>query len=287
MEYLLSHCTITTYLKITYDGLVIVHKWTLSLVSKYLFRGAESFLLTGLAQVKKFTAFHGTRMFIIALTSVRHLSLSWASPIQSIYPLPTSGRSILILSTHLCLGLPSSLLHPGFLSKTLYTSISSPIRATCPAYLILLDFITRAILGEKYKSFCSSLCNLLHSPVTSSLLGSNILLNTIFSNTLSFLSSRNVNDQVSHPYKTTGKIVVLYILSPEQASCLQVFLNMNVLQGGVVSTSPNPQAGGPPLVRYPRLLIQFIRSYPPYRSRSSIRNLRTRHAVVTGTHYMG
>jgi len=39
---------------------------------------------------------------------------------------------------------------------------------------------------------------------------------------------------------------------------------MNVLQGGVVSTSPNPQAGGPPLVGCPRLLIQFIRSYSPY-----------------------
>jgi len=38
---------------------------------------------------------------------------------------------------------------------------------------------------------------------------------------------------------------------------------MHVLQGGVVSTSPNPQAGGPPLVGCPRLLIQFIRSYPP------------------------
>ena len=35
--------------------------------------------------VKKFLAFHGTRRFITALTSVRHLSLSWASPIQSIY----------------------------------------------------------------------------------------------------------------------------------------------------------------------------------------------------------
>jgi len=34
----------------------------------------------------------------------------------------------------------------------------------------------------------------------------------MFSNTLSFLSSRNVGDQVSHPYKTTGKIIVLYIL---------------------------------------------------------------------------
>ena len=65
--------------------------------------------LTGLQLVKKFPAFHGTRMFITALTSVRNLSVSWASPIQSIYSHPTSWRSILILSTHLCLGLPSGL----------------------------------------------------------------------------------------------------------------------------------------------------------------------------------
>ena len=32
--------------------------------------------LTGLQPVKKFPAFHGTRRFITALTSVRHLSLS-------------------------------------------------------------------------------------------------------------------------------------------------------------------------------------------------------------------
>ena len=61
--------------------------------------------LTGLQLVEKFPAFHGTRWFITALTSVRHLSLSWANPIQSTYPHPTSWRSILILSTHLCLGL--------------------------------------------------------------------------------------------------------------------------------------------------------------------------------------
>ena len=44
-----------------------------------------------------------------------------------------------------------------------------------------------------------------------------------------------------------------------------MFLNNVFLRGGVVSTSPNPQAGGPPLVGCPRLLIQFIRSYSPYR----------------------
>ena len=89
--------------------------------------------LTGLQLVKKFPAFHGTRKFITALTRVRQLSLSWASPIQSIYPHPTSWRSILILSTHLRLGLPSGLFPSGFPTKTLYTLLSSSIRATCPA----------------------------------------------------------------------------------------------------------------------------------------------------------
>ena len=77
--------------------------------------------LTGLQLVKKFPAFHRTRRFITALTSVRLLSLSWASPIQSIYPHPTSCRSILILPTHLCVGLPSGLFPSSFPTKTLYT----------------------------------------------------------------------------------------------------------------------------------------------------------------------
>jgi len=107
--------------------------------------------LTGLQLVKKFPAFHGTWRFITTLTSVRHLSLSWVSPIQSIYPHPTSWRYILILSTHVRLGLPIGLLPSSFPSKILYTPLSSPIRTTCPAYLSLLDFITSTILGEEYK----------------------------------------------------------------------------------------------------------------------------------------
>ena len=70
--------------------------------------------LIGLQLVKKFPAFHATRRFITALTSVRQLSLSWTSPIRSIYPHPTSWRYILILSTHQRLGLPSGLLPSGF-----------------------------------------------------------------------------------------------------------------------------------------------------------------------------
>ena len=45
----------------------------------------------------------------------------------------------------------------------------------------------------------------------------------------------------------------------------EYFITFCFSRGEVVSASPNPQAGGPPLVGYPRLLIQFIRSYPPYR----------------------
>jgi len=79
--------------------------------------------LTGL-QIVKFTAFYGTRRFITALTSVRHLSLT--SPIQSIYPHPSSWRYILILSTHLRLGLPSDLFPSDFPTKTLYTPSPHP-----------------------------------------------------------------------------------------------------------------------------------------------------------------
>ena len=123
--------------------------------------------LTGLQLVKKFPAFHVTRRFITAFTSAHHPSLSWASLIQSITP----TSHFLILTSPLCLNLSSGLFPPDYPTKTLYTPLLSPIRATCPAHLILLYFITRTIFGEQYRSLSSSLCSFLNSPVNSSLLG--------------------------------------------------------------------------------------------------------------------
>ena len=97
-------------------------------------------------------------------------------------------------------------------TKTLYNLSYSHMRATCPAHKIFLDLVRRKIVGEQYRSLSSSLCGFLHSAVTLSLVGPNILLSTLLSNTLSLRSSLNVSDQVSHPYKTTGRIIVLYIL---------------------------------------------------------------------------
>ena len=83
--------------------------------------------------------------------------------------------------------------------QTLYTRLLSSIRATYPAHLILLYFITQTMLSYQYRSLSSSLCSFLHSPVISSLLGPNIFLSTLFSNTLSLRSSLSMSDQVSHP----------------------------------------------------------------------------------------
>jgi hypothetical protein len=40
----------------------------------------------------------------------------------------------------------------------------------------------------------------------------NIFLSTLYSKTFSLLSFLYGSDQISHPYKTSGKVIVLYIL---------------------------------------------------------------------------
>jgi hypothetical protein len=108
-------------------------------------------------------------------------------------------RSILMLSSHLGLGLPSRILPSCF-----------PTRATCLIHLILFSFTTLIIVyllnitnyEAHYIIFPTPL-----TPLSLSLSLSNrsIHLSILFSNTLNLYSSFKVKDQVSDPYQTQEK----------------------------------------------------------------------------------
>jgi hypothetical protein len=131
--------------------------------------------------------------------------------IQSITPHPISPRSILILSTHLHLELPTGLIPSMFPTNILYACFSFSIHTTCPVHCALLHLIILTKLREECKLRRSSLLIFLQPPVTSSLFGPNILFSTLSAITLSLYYSFNVRDQDSHPCRTTGKIKVLFI----------------------------------------------------------------------------
>ena len=90
---------------------------------------------------------------------------------------------------------------------------TSPLSHKCyvPPCLVL-DLIARIMFAEEYRSLSSSRCSLFLSPVTSSLLDPNILLSILFSHTLNLRFTPIVSDQHSHPYKTTGKIIIIIVI---------------------------------------------------------------------------
>jgi hypothetical protein len=104
-----------TYL-LTYLRTYLLTPWSRVLLEK----------LIGSQLVKKFPVFYGTRRFIATFTSVRHLSLTWATSIQFVSPHSTFGRSMLILYSHLLVSLPRGLFPQVPHQKPVCTS-SSPL----------------------------------------------------------------------------------------------------------------------------------------------------------------
>jgi hypothetical protein len=139
--------------------------------------------------VKKFPAFYGTQNFTTIFTRARQSTLLY----------PVSLRSILILSSHLCLDLSHGLFPSSFPSKILNIFLIVCMCATCPAHLTLLNLVTMLIFGEQCSKFSLSIFP--RPPVTFSLLGPTYLLSPLFSNTLILYTSPRILDQVSHPYR--------------------------------------------------------------------------------------
>jgi hypothetical protein len=104
--------------------------------------------------VKKFPAFYGTRRFITVFTTARHWSISRATYLHTVF-LPIYDYVFRVVSSF-----------QDFRPKFLYISFL-PMRATCPAHLILLHLIILIISDGAYKLWSSS-CSLLQPPATSS-----------------------------------------------------------------------------------------------------------------------
>jgi len=85
--------------------------------------------------------------------------------------------NILILSSHLNPHLLTDFFPSSFSTKILHVSVISLMHTTCYNHPIHLDVITLIIFRVQIMKFF--LCNFVQSPVTSSLLGPNILLSTL------------------------------------------------------------------------------------------------------------
>ena len=121
----------------------MLHVRTMTTVDIYLLPYLLSYLLTPCRRVllekftvfqlvTKFPSFYGTRRFITAFRSARHISLSWVSLIQSITSHPTSWRSVLIVSFHLRQVPKSCIFHLVFPTNSLQKfllSLLSPLNS--------------------------------------------------------------------------------------------------------------------------------------------------------------
>ena len=141
--------------------------------------------LTGSQLVKKFPAFYGTRRFITPFAP----PVPILSQIHTVHTLTSH-----VLKIHLNINLPSTpgspqwSLSPRFPHQDPVYASPIPHRYYMPRPSHSCPYYHPNNIWY-YRLLSSSLCSFLHSPVTSSLLGKNILHSTLFSNTLSLSSS--------------------------------------------------------------------------------------------------
>jgi hypothetical protein len=87
-------------------------------------------------------------MKFVSLTTARHRYVFRVTRIKSTPPRAINLTSILILSSLLRLGLPSSHFPSVFPTNIVYPFLISIMRVTCPAHVIFIDLTTVIILGE-------------------------------------------------------------------------------------------------------------------------------------------
>jgi hypothetical protein len=171
--------------------------------------------LTVAQPVKKFPTFYGTTRFIIVFTKNRYWTVSWARwrwlssgmlcsvswnnarlhGATSLYSPPWEPKSYQMRLIHVlipCLAKTFLMLYVCFL-KVFRLKFLHWFLVSHACYVFYpsrdIDLVTRIIRDEEYKIWISSLCNFPHTPVTSSLLGPNILLSTLLWNAISLCYS--------------------------------------------------------------------------------------------------
>jgi hypothetical protein len=146
--------------------------------------------------------------FITVFTRARVLVLSSARSIHSTLHF-TFCIPILILYSHVRLDLSSGFL-PQCSHKNSVCTFSFFLFVTHFNVNLIPYFITQNIYWV-VRLWSSCLFNLLIPSVSLSLLGPNVSLSAVLSNILSLRPPLSVEDQVSLPYKTGDKIILLHV----------------------------------------------------------------------------
>lgn len=123
---------------------------------------------------------------IVSLPCSQNLTLVACPELAESSPHNVSLKSILILYSNLWLDLPYDSCLRGFLTNILYGLLNSS--TPCPSHPPWYNHLT--ILSKGYELWTSPLCSFLHPPVTSCLIGPNIVLSVQFSDTLNCISLR-------------------------------------------------------------------------------------------------